>query len=133
MDARSFPTAGSVEELDEATCWTLLGAEGIGRIAWTGADGPVVLPLNYRIGDHRIELRTAAYSALAREVEDSIVAFEVDRIDEVQHTGWSVLAQGRASFDFESPAGTGPVPWAAGSRALRISITPRSVSGRRLH
>ncbi|MFG1679182.1 pyridoxamine 5'-phosphate oxidase family protein [Nonomuraea sp. NPDC049269] len=64
------------------------------------------------------------------------VGFEVGRIDEAQHEGWSVLIQGPAhhiSAD-ELPQLTDAcvTPWAA-VRHLYIRITPHRVIGRRIH
>lgn len=128
----STPGTGRLSELSEEDCWARLGAEGVGRIAWTGAEGPTIVPVNYHVEGRRIQLRMAAYSALAREGDDSVVAFEADRLDEAAHSGWSVLVRGRLVFDDDAAPGTGPQPWPAGSRRLHAVITPTSISGRLL-
>jgi uncharacterized protein len=63
------------------------------------------------------------------------VAFEIDDIDEEQHSGWSVLVLGFAEamahdYLLTSAWETGPVPWADGIRNLFIEIKPRTISGR---
>lgn len=123
---------GHLDELDDETCWKLLGAEGVGRIAWGGPGGPTVIPVNYRVTDREIQVRTAAYSAMAREARDEAVAFEADAIDDHTRTGWSVLVQGRLRLDDQATALDGPRTWAPGSRSLHLVIEPHQVSGRRL-
>ena len=39
-------------------------------------------------------VRTTAYSEVARECDDSPVAFEVDDVEESTQSGWSVLMRG---------------------------------------
>jgi hypothetical protein len=62
------------------------------------------------------------------------VAFEVDGIDPVARTGWSVVVHGRA-VDMAGGKGAapegGPVTW-AGPKDFLLRIDPRSVSGRRV-
>jgi len=128
----SMPGSGHLDELAAEACWTLLGEEGVGRIAWTGASGPTIVPVNYRVVNRQIQIRTAPYSALARETDDSIVAFEADDADASTQTGWSVLVRGRMSFDFHASADQGPTPWPGGNRPLHAVITPSAVTGRRL-
>jgi len=132
MESGMESGAHRLTELDEDACWERLGDEGVGRLAWTGPEGLTVVPVNYRVEDRRIRIRTAAYSSLARETEDCPVAFEVDRVDEHAHVGWSVLVRGRMSFDYDAPASAGPQPWPEGSRRLLMVVTPTGVSGRLL-
>ena len=48
-----------MEELDEKECLRLIGAGGIGRIAYVGRFGPAVLPVNYKLRGGAIVFRTA--------------------------------------------------------------------------
>lgn len=130
----SAATAEWLTDLDEATCWQLLSTCEIGRLAWVHSGRPMVVPVNYRVLDRTIAIRTSAYGLLAREIEDQAVALEVDRIDEVGHAGWSVVVAGSASFGYgaaQDPA-QDPQPWPRGVRVLRIVIRPTEVTGRRL-
>ena len=66
------------------------------------------------------------------------VAFEIDRIDERNQSGWSVLILGFAEEMVHnrllaSAWEAGPVPWADGTRNLFIEIKPRKISGRSVH
>lgn len=65
------------------------------------------------------------------------IGFEVDRIDEAQREGWSVLLQGPAHHmspdELSEVADADVTPWAGGERHLYIRITPHQITGRRIH
>ncbi|WP_282204875.1 pyridoxamine 5'-phosphate oxidase family protein [Kitasatospora fiedleri] len=52
-------------ELDVAECWRRLGANGLGRIARTGPDGPVVRPVGYLVHGRTVLYRTTEHGPLA--------------------------------------------------------------------
>ncbi len=124
-----------LHELSGPECWELIATDVVGRLAWTGTDGLTVVPVNYTTNGQTISVRTTAYSAIARECDDSPVAFEVDRHDPVSRTGWSVLIRGNAHIDFgdePAPDESGVDVWPSGIRSLHLRIEPTQVSGRRL-
>ena len=127
---------GRPVEIDEQECWQLLADAEVGRIGFVGADGPAVLPVNHVVVDGEVVFRTAPFNSIAAAVEGARVAFEVDEIDPVTRSGWSVLVQGRAAFmdpaDELPPDRDHPEPWLAGARWLHVRITPSSVTGRRI-
>jgi nitroimidazol reductase NimA-like FMN-containing flavoprotein (pyridoxamine 5'-phosphate oxidase superfamily) len=126
-------TTSHVVELTADECWELAASRPVGRLAWQSHDGPTVVPVNFVVDGHRVRIRTAAYSAMARECDDSPVAFEVDDVDEQARAGWSVLFRGRAHAQFHGwEDGVEPDAWPDGSRGLRVEIDVREVSGRRL-
>ncbi|MEU1515603.1 DUF1918 domain-containing protein [Streptomyces sp. NPDC005811] len=127
-----------LEDLDEATCRSLLSTHGVGRVAVTSSDGrPAVVPVNYEIVDDAIAFRTAPDSLPAAAVGTEI-AFEVDQVDDDLSRGWSVLAVGRANVVTEPEAVRGLTehahtpPWAGGAREMWVSIRPTSLTGRRI-
>jgi hypothetical protein len=70
---------------------------------------------------------------VARECDDSSVAFEVDDFDPATRSGWSVLMRGRAHIDYgAAPDGGEPDVWPAGARALRVVLDVDEISGRRV-
>ena len=128
-------TPTELRDLTAAECWELLATRTLGRIAWTAADGPVVLPVNYGVAGETLWIRTSAYVALVREADQSPVAVEVDLVDETARTGWSVLVRGTAHVRFPSDGGATPPDvetWPAGPRPLWVVVDPREVTGRRL-
>lgn len=116
--------------LSEPECWEHLRSRSVGRLAWAGAEGVSVVPVNFAVDGDAILIRTTAYSLMGRECGGRDVAFEVDAIDDAEHIGWSVLAHGRC--ERQERASEGPAPWASGSRVLGLRIVVRSLTGRRL-
>ena len=113
-------------------CWTLAVTRPVGRLAWTGPSGPTVLPVNFVVTGTTVVVRTTAYSEIARECDDSPVAFEVDDIDPATRSGWSVLIRGRGHLEY-GPAEAGePDVWLSGPRSLRLRIEVTEVTGRRV-
>jgi len=126
-----------LQTLTPAECYDLLSPGGVGRVAFTGADGPVVLPVNYAMAGQTVIFRTAPDTLLAGYL-DGPAGFEVDRLDEALCHGWSVLVTGRAVRvtseaevrHLEQHAGVRP--WAGGARDVYVRITPRRITGRRI-
>jgi nitroimidazol reductase NimA-like FMN-containing flavoprotein (pyridoxamine 5'-phosphate oxidase superfamily) len=131
-----------IEELDEDQCLKLVSEGGIGRIAYTGRFGPVVLPVNYELLDRAVVFRTAAHGPLDEDLRTGIanadykVAFEIDSIDLATRRGWSVLIQGPAHHlaeDERDAADSARVqPWAPGDREMMVRIVPSRITGRRV-
>ena len=129
----------SFEILSYEDCVAHLKSGSIGRLAWVRADSPVVVPVNYAWDGEAIVMRSDPGAKLD-EVTQSEAAFEVDQIDGVTRSGWSVLAVGRPVH--ADPANWSPsaVPagelsletWVPGSKDHWIRLVPRNVSGRRL-
>ncbi|MFH9347955.1 helix-turn-helix domain-containing protein [Kitasatospora sp. NPDC017646] len=123
------------EELDPAACWTRLSPGGVGRVILAAPRGLVALPVNYRVLDATILYRTEPDGTLAHAA-DSEVAFEVDQLDEVFATGWSVLVNGTVSVVSDEEAvrwferHSDPGPWAGGTRDTWMRIRPTGISGR---
>ncbi len=124
------------ESLDPDECLRLLSSARVGRLGFTAPTGPQVLPVNYTLLDGAIVLRTDLYSTIADGTRGTMVAFEVDELDDRLQSGWSVLAVGEAHHvedhaemaDLFRRAGE---PWAPGSRPLVARIVPSRVTGRR--
>ncbi len=141
---RGRPTGRpELKELDREECLRLIAPGGIGRIAWYGVAGPVVLPVNFRLHDGAIVFRTQEGGPMDQDLRTGIegveikVGFEVDRIDEANHEGWSVLVQGPAHHvtdpeEIAKVSEAGVEPWAGGPRGLFMRITPYQVTGRRI-
>jgi nitroimidazol reductase NimA-like FMN-containing flavoprotein (pyridoxamine 5'-phosphate oxidase superfamily) len=128
------PVRPTLEGMSRPESLALLQTGGIGRLAYQAAGQLVVAPVTFSLYDELIVFRTAADSAIAQYALEP-VAFEVDRIDERLHEGWSVLVNGtvRPATDEEAAAVRQRVePWAGGNRDTGMVIEPTQVSGRRL-
>ena len=127
------PGTGQLLDLTADECWTLAASMPVGRLAWSGAQGPTVVPVNFVVTEGQVHVRTAAYSAQARECDDSPVAFEIDEFDAESRTGWSVLLRGRAHLRYGGSRDVAaPEVWPAGARGLLLTIDVAETSGRRV-
>ena len=86
-----------LEVLDREECLRLLGTATLGRIALTDGALPVVLPVNFRVAGDRILVRTSRGTKLDAATRNAVVAFEVDHVDPMYHSGWSVVVTGVAA------------------------------------
>ncbi|MFI7324826.1 helix-turn-helix domain-containing protein [Streptomyces rubiginosohelvolus] len=124
-------------ELGEAMCWTRLGDHGVGRVALTLEDGPVVLPVNYQVLDGEVMFRTGDDSPPAAAA-DTEIAFEADHFDDAFSRGWSVLIVGSvrpvadddASQQLREAAFS--TPWAGQEREHVMLLGARRITGRRI-
>lgn len=134
MTRESIPS--HLQELEVDECWRLTAGQSVGRLVWHSQDGLTAVPVNFTVdeadGRPVLRLRTAAYSAIARECDDSTVAFQLDALDSEFHSGWSVLVRGKATLAFADEGGADVEPWPAGVRAAHLTLTPHLVTGRRL-
>jgi nitroimidazol reductase NimA-like FMN-containing flavoprotein (pyridoxamine 5'-phosphate oxidase superfamily) len=124
-------------KLTSAECRQLIAPGGIGRIAFSTALGPAVLPVNFAVVASSIVIRTSEASTIAGHANDQ-VAFEVDHIDDALSQGWSVLVRGQA-HRVTHPAELRIMqeeavvwPWADGDREVYIRILPSQITGRRI-
>ena len=128
-----------IEDLAEDECFDLLKRHHFGRVAIAeGADQPpMIMPLNYLIDADTVVVRTDPDSMLGGALRDAMVTFEIDGVDQLQRTGWSVVVSGRAQevedpSDLRELSQTPLLPWAPGDRSQYVRITPGSVTGRRI-
>jgi len=125
------------QKLMPAECRQLIAPGGIGRIGFSTAQGPIVLPVNFAVVASTIVIRTNEGSTIAGHANDQ-VAFEVDHIDDALFQGWSVLVRGQA-HRVAHPAELRIMmeeavvwPWADGDREVYVRIVPSQITGRRI-
>lgn len=128
--------ATELVELDLEQCIRLLASHNIGRVALVDDGGfPVVFPVNFRLVDrdrqHWIAIRARPEGAIDHPGHQ--VALQLDEVDEVHHTGWSVLVRGtletvdRTAADFAEHFDPGP--W-LDERDAWLVIEPAQITGR---
>jgi nitroimidazol reductase NimA-like FMN-containing flavoprotein (pyridoxamine 5'-phosphate oxidase superfamily) len=127
----------AVAVLDRDECLRLLGRSTFGRIGITSGALPSVLPVNYRLVGDRIVFRTGHGTKLDAATCNSIVAFEVDDIDPLSHSGWSVMVTGEArkvTDDSELVAldAAGVPHWVTTDAEATVEISTTMLSGRRI-
>ena len=143
-EAKPDPTIWDpeVERLDEAECRRLIGAGGVGRLAYSGRMGVAVVPVLYKLDQDSIVFRTPLDTATDEDLRTGIegaeyqVTFEIDGIGQDGREGWVVSVQGAAHHmdsedDRLSAWGAGGQTSGAGTREHFLRITPTSVIGRR--
>lgn len=129
----------TIQTMSEDECLSLLSSTTVGRVAFCGADGPELVPVNFALINGTIYFRTLPdgfLSQLSRGNDG--VAFGIDFHDDSTLEGWNVTIKGPAS-QVEDRAtinlvlGHGQLkPWAGGVRPLVIRVEVRSISGRRV-
>jgi hypothetical protein len=124
-------------QLSRDECLGLLACAPVGRIALSIGALPVVLPVNYVLDGDNVVFRTGEGTKQQAAVTNTVVAFEVDHIDPLYHSGWSVLVTGVANLVSEPTEVTRlaalPLrPWADGKRGHFVRISSERITGRRL-
>jgi len=127
-----------LEIVSPEECLRLLRTRSLGRLGLSTDALPVILPVNYVVRDDLIVIRTRRGTKLARATRNSIVAFEVDEIDQTSGSGWSVMIQGLAR---EAPPQIAEAMasepalarWLDPVTSKHFSISIDRMSGRRLH
>jgi hypothetical protein len=75
-----------VERLDEAECWRLISAGGVGRLAYSGRSGLAVLPVGYQVQEGSLLFCIALGSPTDEDLRTGIegaeykVAVEIDDV-----------------------------------------------------
>ena len=88
--------SATLEEIDRDECLDLVGSVSVGRIAVALPGGPpFVVPVNYALDGDVVVFRSDPGSKLFA-LREQPVSFQVDAVDPVRRTGWSVLIQGIA-------------------------------------
>jgi len=130
--------AESLEVIDERRCRLLLGLAHLGRLGFTFRSLPVILPVNYALDEDQIVFRSESGSILSAAIARDVACLEVDDHDDLDHTGWSVLATGRLG-EIEDEARLErlrdlPLPtWRPMSRPHYLQLSLDLISGRRLN
>jgi hypothetical protein len=126
-----------LEVLDTAECLRLLRTHAFGRVGISTGGLPSILPVNYQAVGRHILFRTGHGSKLEAATRNAVVAFEVDSVDPMDHSGWSVLAVGVArdltDVLLDVPFDPTTIPrWAAGDDDRVVVIAAEMLSGRRM-
>jgi nitroimidazol reductase NimA-like FMN-containing flavoprotein (pyridoxamine 5'-phosphate oxidase superfamily) len=126
----------TVEELTPHACLSLLARHSFGRVGLSVGSLPVVLPVNYVLDADRIVLRSGSGSKLTAALQGAVVCFEIDGVDPVGGSGWSVLVTGVArelrGHDAVRAASLPLRPWSPSAVDHVIGIGIDVVTGRRI-
>lgn len=141
MISPTFDRNGT-ESLDRDSCLHMLRTTPVGRVGISVGALPVIFPVNFVVAQadedapEVIVLRVGHGTKFEAAMSHNIVAFEADDFDPMNHTGWSVLAQGRSQL-VEDPvvlewARTLPLrPWVLTDAPFFVTVPLDRISGRR--
>lgn len=122
--------------LPRGQCLRLLRRSRVGRVL-VNVDGvPAAFPVNFALLDEDIIFRSSPGAKLSAALDGAMVGFQVDRIDPVFESGWSVLIHGPSAVltrddDLLRARRLHLRTWAPGERPYFVRIRSESVSGRR--
>jgi hypothetical protein len=112
-----------------------LSGVSFGRIVFTRHALPAIRAVNHLVDNGTVVIRTHLGAAILTSI-GTVVAYEADEIDPVEHTGWSVIVTGvamRVRDAGETTRYEGLLrPWVDGSLDEIIRIRPEIVTGYRL-
>ncbi len=122
---------GVLEELEHEECLKLVASMSIGRLAVAVEErGPLVVPVNYVLDGEIVVFRSGPGTKL-HALRDTPVSFQVDLIDSIHRTGWSVLIRGVAHEATRHEVEHLIVePWPPGDKHHWIRILPTAITGR---
>jgi hypothetical protein len=128
------PTDRHLMALATEECWGLLATRTWGRLGVVVAGHPEIFPVDHHVDGRVLLLRTEEGTKL-RAAAGARVCFEVDQIDDLSRTGWTVMVVGHADevFDPASLDVDGPdAPLWTDDKVHWLRIVPVKVTGRRL-
>lgn len=125
-----------LEILSRPQSLRLMRRRTIGRVLLDIDGYPAAFPVNFRMLGDDVVFRSGAGTKLSAASDGTVLGFQVDRIDPVLQSGWSVLLQGPASVitdptELERARRLGLRPSAPGERPYFVRIRAERVSGRR--
>lgn len=128
-----------LEELPAWEALRLLSSVWLGRVVFTAQALPAIRPVSHLVDGDHIVIRTdgtVPITSALRAGADTVVAYEADSLDPLDHLGWSVSVVGLARQVTES----GDVArylralpsWGQGTKDQVIAIRADVVTGFRL-
>lgn len=124
-------------ELSESEALELLAGAAWGRVVFSHRALPAIRPVNHILADGCIVIRAHSGAAVLRPAgAGEVVAYEADRLDDIERTGWSVIVTGTATLvhDPDELARYSALlrPWLDAAMEHVIRIRPDIVTGYRL-
>lgn len=126
------------DQLSTDECWALIAGQTTGRIGFLHEGQVTIWPLNCIVYDRGVYFRTAEDGVIARSGLER-AAFQLDHIDSVARSGWTILVNGRVERVTDPGLLTTlwgrptDEPWAPGQRNVFFCISGDRISGRRVH
>jgi nitroimidazol reductase NimA-like FMN-containing flavoprotein (pyridoxamine 5'-phosphate oxidase superfamily) len=130
-------TGSKLTSLRPKESWALVRQAALGRFAFVMEGWPLVMPVNYLVDGDDVVIRSDPGRKLTAARQLVQATLQVDSIDRVHRSGWSVLVFGVATAVDDSDEiarldDLGLRSWAASDRAAWIRLLPVPITGRRL-
>ena len=125
------PAAPDLLMLDVDECRRRLAEGGVGRIALATDGAPTIRPVNFALYQGAIVVRTGEGSLIRAAERGAGASFEIDQIDLHEHTGWSVVVEGKMGLAPEDEA-LHRLPlraWASGVKDRHVCLSMDAISG----
>ena len=125
------------DELEEPVCRRLLATVPIGRLAFTEAALPRVLPVHFTLRGDDVVIGSLNGAKVRIAMRGDVVAFEADSFDPVTHEGWCVNVIGTACLltdeaDVATLDALGFTPWSPHQDRHYFTVRMDAVVGRTL-
>jgi nitroimidazol reductase NimA-like FMN-containing flavoprotein (pyridoxamine 5'-phosphate oxidase superfamily) len=129
----NHPPGATLRALSVEECWERIQSHSVGRFAANRPRlGPLVVPVNYQVTpEQEIVFRSGAGEKLD-VVGRGLAVLEVDEVDPLHHTGWSVMVEGTTTWLYEEQDATAVETWAPGRLPYVVHLTPTHLSGRQI-
>ncbi len=129
------PPGAKVETLDRAECLARLERHNVARIGYVDAGWPVVVPVNYRLHNGDVFIRSLAGGKVRAAERGDVVCLELDGYDEGLRSGWSVVAHGALEVIGDPTVlneawANDPQPWIESDSWQWLRMVPISITGR---
>jgi Pyridoxamine 5'-phosphate oxidase len=117
----------------------LLGSVSLGRIVFTSRALPAIRPVTHLVDGNYVIIRTDRNAAIISQLgaeAGTVVAYEADAIDMIEHLGWSVIVVGVAHRVIDPDRAAvyrrALRPWVSGAKDQVIAVHADMVTGFRL-
>ena len=126
----------TIEYLGRDEALELAATATVGRVVYSRYAMPAVHLVNFKLDGEDVVFKTRKGAKFGAAVADTVVAFEVDQVDDATHSGWTVTLTGRSSLvtgpaEKERLAGLGIDTWLP-DREYFIRVRTQVVAGRRI-
>jgi hypothetical protein len=125
------------DELDEAVCRRLLASVPIGRLGYTEAALPRILPVHFTVRGDDVVIGSLNGAKVRSAIRGDVVAFEADSFDPVLHEGWCVNVVGVSRIltdeaDVAALDALAFAPWAPHQDRHYFAVRMDAIQGRSL-
>jgi len=123
-----------MEPITIPECELLLHVGGVGILALSGVEAPVLRPVNFAVHEGWVLVRTGEGQILEAAQGGEPASFVISEVDRLEHRGWSVVVTGKLA-ERSSIGSINEVPlrpWARAQKHHFVGLSIEQISGRRI-